>query len=179
MENDLSHLEPIIEDIEETRGKKIRRIILSVFLIFLMLSFVFVTFPIDEILISNTQSTTIKEGLVQEDITVSFEDEVYSELLTIYTNEQAHEFKVCLFGSVVGDEYYVDKLVVPETFSQTFNQVVSVPCDPFTIIALHSHPYKHCIASNQDLSNLEKAREVNPEAAIGIMCGPDTFNFYR
>jgi hypothetical protein len=168
-----------VEEIEEPRIKRIFVIIIALFLIFLMLSFAVVTFPVDDIIVSLTSSAKIQDGLVQQDIEIQFNTNTYDELLEIYNDQQAHEFKVCLLGEIQEEVYHIDQIIIPITFSQTFNQVVSEPCPQETLIALHSHPFNHCIASEQDLNNLEEAKKVNPDAVIGIMCAPERFNFYN
>ena len=75
-------------------------------------------------------------------------------------------------------DYYVTEVLRPVIYSQEFSQVVSEACPDETLIALHSHPYKQCLASEQDLSNLEISKGVNPNALIGIICEEDRFSFY-
>jgi len=168
---------PLEEEEEESVLKKIMVGTIALFLIFLVVSLALASPNIQNIIISLLVSDVIEEGLVEQDVTVQFEEKVYEELVAMYQDNQAHEFKVCLKGTY-DTVYFIDELIVPETFSQSYNQVISEACPKYTLIALHTHPYRHCIASGQDLKNLENAKKANPDALIGIMCEPGRFNFY-
>jgi len=142
-----------------------------------MVSLSFANPNIREIIVSLVESAVIEDGMVEQDVTVHFENDTYEIIVELYNEDLATEFKVCLLG-YYDEEYYVTDVYQPVIYSQSFNQVVSEACPSDTLIALHSHPYRHCIASEQDLENLEKAQEVNPNALIGIMCEEERFNFY-
>tara|TARA_Y100000310_G_C20695329_1_gene825273 strand:- start:4683 stop:5204 length:522 start_codon:yes stop_codon:yes gene_type:complete len=170
------------EEIEEEQPsllKKVSVLIMSLFLIFLIVSFTF-TGVLGDIVASLIESETIEDGLVElEDFSVQFDGDSYEVLLGVYNDNQEYETKVCLFGYIEDDVYHVDEVYLPVIYSQTFNQVVSEACPTDTLIALHSHPYRHCIASEQDLSNLEIAKLNNPNAVIGVMCEEERFSFYN
>ncbi len=171
------HLEPI-EDYEEEPRKRWYLVLLAMGLIFLMVSFTLTSGSVREIIVSLAESSTIEDGLVEQDVTVAFSDESYAQLVSLYNDNLAQEFKVCLAGSFNGT-YYIDTVYEPTMYEQSWNHVVSEPCPSDTLIALHSHPYRHCTASAQDLSNLEAAQLDNPDALIGIMCEDDRFHFYQ
>tara|TARA_Y100000310_G_scaffold316748_1_gene368878 strand:+ start:7055 stop:7582 length:528 start_codon:yes stop_codon:yes gene_type:complete len=174
MPDDLEH----VEEEKPSLIKKISVSVISLFLMFLIVSFTF-TGAVGDIVASLIESETIEDGLVElEDFSVQFVGNSYDILLDVYNNNLEYETKVCLKGYVEENKYYVDEVYLPVIYSQTFNQVVSEACPTDTLIALHSHPYRHCIASEQDLSNLETAKLVNPDAIIGIMCEEERFSFY-
>jgi proteasome lid subunit RPN8/RPN11 len=109
---------------------------------------------------------------------VIFDRAVYEELKQLYLEEQETEFKVCLIGEKKGEDYYISGLSIPETESKSFAHVSAELCPKEAIIPLHTHPYKHCIFSEQDIQNFEAVKAVNPDAIIGLMCETDRFNFY-
>ena len=109
---------------------------------------------------------------------VIFEGAVYKELKEIYLAEQRNEFKVCLGGYKEGDDYYVNSLYKPIIHSQSFSHVSAEQCPAETIIPLHSHPYKSCIFSAQDIQSYEHFQSINPEAILGLICEVDRFSFY-
>lgn len=169
-------MEEVVEPIEEEKPlwKRILVACLGVFLLFLLLGYFL--FPLDT-LAGLVGSATIEEGLSVEDAAVVFENDTYTLLLTRYYEHLDEEFKVCLLGFYDGT-YRVQEIYNPIIYEQNFNSVVSEPCPKETLIALHSHPYKHCLASSQDIQNLQKIQETNPDALIGIMCDKDRFQFY-
>jgi len=172
----MEYEEDIIEE-EEHVKRKWPVILMAVFLILLMISLTFASGNIREIIVSLAESSLIEDGLVEQDVTVQFENDTYEEILELYNADLATEFKVCLMGYFDG-KYYVTSLYFPEMYSQSYNQVVSEVCPEDTLISLHSHPYRHCTASDQDLDNLDKAKEESEFALIGIMCEEERFHFY-
>ncbi len=109
---------------------------------------------------------------------VVFEKPAYEKLKEFYFSEQKNEFKACLLGKKEGKDYFVFDLYLPKTFGQSVSHVSAELCSKDTIISLHTHPYKRCIFSEQDIKSYEAVRQVNPEAIIGLMCEADRFGFY-
>ncbi len=160
---------------EKPLWKKIIIAILGLFLLFLLLGYFLL--PLDT-LASMIDSETIKDGLVEQEVAVRFENESYEIILEKYNGHLSEEFKICLFGYYNG-EYHVTSVYDVVMYEQAFDHVVSEPCPEETLIALHSHPYRQCLASAQDLKTLEKAQDVNPNVLIGVMCEPKRFSFYK
>ncbi len=171
------------EHYEEEQPSLLKRIsvaIIGLFLVFLMLSTFLVWGNVGEMVAGWIESETVENGLVElEDYTVAFSNNTYEILQEIYYDNQEHETKVCLFGEVKDTVYNVTYVYQPVIYSQQFNQVVSEACPSETIVALHSHPYGHCIASQQDLSTLAQSKLVNENIIIGVMCDEDRFSFYQ
>lgn len=172
MEEENVELE-IIEE-EKPLWKKILVLGIGIFLLILILGYF--VFPLDT-LASLIESKTIENGLVEQEVSVKFENDSYEILLEKYNMHLTKEFKVCLMGNYDG-VYHVTSVYDVVMYEQDFDHVVSEACPEETLIALHSHPYRQCLASAQDLKTLEKAKEVNPYALIGIMCEPERFSFY-
>jgi|SRR3989344_2225620 len=161
--------------------KRIFIIIMALFLIMLILTY----------LVPGNNILSILEGRfvsvpIEEDFTanldnggkVVFSSSVYEELKQIYLKEQKNEFKVCLVGNKILDRYYITELRTPKTISQDVFSVYAEQCSKETLIPLHSHPFKHCIFSSQDIKSYELFKEINKDAIIGLMCEPARFNFY-
>ncbi|MEK6923182.1 MAG: hypothetical protein AABW84_00590 [Nanoarchaeota archaeon] len=108
---------------------------------------------------------------------VIFQNNSYDKLLQTYLSEQQHEIAVCLIGEKQNNNYIITDLYEPKISSQSFTHVSSEFCSSETIILLHSHPFKHCTFSEQDIISFEKFRERNPDAIEGLMCEPDRFTF--
>jgi proteasome lid subunit RPN8/RPN11 len=51
-------------------------------------------------------------------------------------------------------------------------------CNKETIIDLHTHPFLHCIFSNQDIDSYEKYRKYNPDAIMALMCEENRVSMY-
>ena len=88
----------IVEQLPEEEESKFKKYLVmagAIFLILLMLSYVLASPNVQDIIISLASSSTIEDGLVEQDITVQFEDDVYQELLKMYLENQKHEIKVC------------------------------------------------------------------------------------
>jgi proteasome lid subunit RPN8/RPN11 len=177
--------EPELDEDGFEKDSKLKKIILfavSVFLILLMSSWVLVTYPVGNIIEGWFASTPLEDNkLVLDGFTIVFENNVQKELRKLYLEEQKVEFSVCLQGvkekSKEQDTYKIHSLYVPVMFEQTFNHVSFEPCKD-SLIILHSHPYKSCIASETDLNTLNSTQQVTPETVMVVMCEPERFSVY-
>ncbi len=109
---------------------------------------------------------------------VVFNSTVYEQLRNLYTTTQTHEFKACLEGEKVGQNYIVHALKQPAIYSESVYHVTSELCDSNTIIDLHSHPPEHCVVSEQDQKSQAYFKTINPDAIGAVMCGEARFGFY-
>ena len=152
----------------------------GVILVFLMLSFVIVSYPIGTIIAGQLQSTLIQGNtLVVGNLSLHFLGDTATQLEQLYIGNADVEFSACLVGSVDGADYLITSLYVPTMFSQSFAHVTSEPCAADAIVMLHSHPYKSCRASETDLVTLEKAQERNPDIIMAVLCEPKRASVYR
>jgi len=181
------HEDLLIDDFtgEETFSEKhplIKKLLLlgaGIIMIFLMFSFVFVTFPIDNILKGMLESDPLEGNVIDTgEFQIIFESDTEKELEAWYLGEQETEFSVCLQGYLINEDYYITSAYQPEMYLQTFNHVKFESCSEETVIMLHTHPYKSCLASETDLDTLEKTRENNPDVLMVIMCEPTRFSVY-
>ena len=176
----LEEVEEQIEEIEEEESKY-RKILVygvAVFLILLMVSYSAIGLGLGDIIVSLVITSPINDHTIIDDVTVVFENNTLEQLQEIYLETQQYEIKVCLLGEYDGN-YTVTSLYEPTIYFQAFNRVISEGCSAETIVSLHSHPHRHCIASQQDLFSLELQQGKNPNAIIGVMCEIDRINFYQ
>jgi hypothetical protein len=177
--HDPHHEHPEDELPEPSKFKKVIVVAGGVFLILLMITYVIASYPVGNILRGQLESTPLTGNkIILENFTIFFEDNTNKELQDIYFGEQSVEFSVCLSGNKEKDNYYVNSLYLPEQTAQ-FNHVSFQPCNQETLIMLHSHPYKSCLASETDLNTLEKTKKVNPDVLMVVMCEPGRFSVYN
>lgn len=150
----------------------------SLLLVILMLSFVFVTYPIDSIIRGRWASSPLTNNrIVTEKYTITFDENVILSLQKAYFSEQKVEWTACLQGTKKGNQYYITTWYPPKQFLQTYNHVRFEPCVD-SLIMLHSHPYKNCQASPTDLQTLKETRILEPDTVMLIMCEPDRMAIY-
>lgn len=175
----------IIEDLKEIdldeppkKASKIVLIILGIIGVFLMISFIFVTYPISGIIKGKLDSTLLENNQLKLDtFSIIFEDNSAQILESMYYEEQKNEFSVCLSGEKIDGDYYIDSLYQPAQ-RRSFNQVSFESCSPETLMILHTHPYKRCAASSADLVMLAGSKERNEDVLMVVMCEPDRFSVY-
>jgi len=164
---------------EESRFKKILIVAVGVFLVLLMLSFVFVTFPIADIIAGFFESSPIQGNVISlGNFSISLENETYEILNDTYFKNQKNEISACLMGYKVENVYHIPSLYMPETYLQTFSEVVFQPCSNNTLIMLHTHPYKECVASETDFETLNKTKKEDPGVLMVVMCESNRFAVY-
>jgi hypothetical protein len=169
-------LDPI-EIPEETelqkKVKKIARFAISVFLIILMLNFLIPHDVINSII----EGKELKNYQISlKNTTILFDAATYEQLKQFYLSHQLTEFKVCLQGTIEDNTYKITSFYEPEIVFATPITVHAIRCDMSTIVDLHSHPFRNCVASAQDVMSKEK--RINPSALSAIMCDIDRFAFY-
>jgi hypothetical protein len=158
--------------------KKILVVIAGIISILLMISYIFVSYPISGIIQGQLASIPLeKNKLDVGDFSIIFEGGTAKELESFYLEEQKVEFSVCLNGYKEGD-YHITSLYKPKMFQQSFNHVSFEPCSANSIILLHTHPYKSCIASDTDINTLKKSRKLNKDVLMVVMCEPERFSVY-
>lgn len=172
------------EEIAEEKSvlKRFLAIIIAIVIAILIVSYVFVTYPIGTILGGKLESSPIRNNIIDlGKFSIAFENSTYNEIRNNYFSEQKTEFSLCLLGYEENSNktvYHVTSLYKPDAYSQTFNEVVFKPCSEDTIILLHTHPYKSCLASEQDIITLNKTKKINPNVLMVVMCEPDRFSVY-
>lgn len=172
-----------IEILEEERSNKFKKILLiaiALFMIILTISYAWINYNLDDVIIGLVKSEVLEENKVRVNDTsqIIFKEDTYKELLKNYLENQDKEFKACLIGEIKSDNYEVTQVIIPEMTVQEFNRVVSKGCPDNTIIELHSQPYRKCAESEQDIKTKEIIKKDNPERLMAIMCEKERFSFY-
>lgn len=159
-----------LEEVPERRGmKKLLWVLTAVFILSIVIIY-FLPGDVLHILEGRIESSKLEGFTAEYDGgKVIFSEEVYNELKSLYLENQETEIKVCLTGEKVGEDYYITELYIPKTFSATVYSVVSEGCGD-ALISMHTHPFKHCLFSEQDIES--------SEGMIGLMCEIDRFSFY-
>ena len=158
---------------------------LSLFLAFLMVMWIVAGFPVGGIIRGQIESNALEDGVLKlDEFTVEFEDVIPFDLLSLYYQNEGQEISVCMQGEfdsnlLLKDKYLITDLYVPEMYVQSYSHVSFESCSFDTLIMLHTHPYKSCLASSTDLSTLESSQRVNPDLVMLVMCEPGRFSAYR
>ncbi len=174
-------MEQEIEDLpQKSKIKKFFILIIGLVLVFLVSTYYLFAFGADDVLAGFIQSSKIDNKLTLEfkDKKVIFTKESYDELLKIYDENLEVEFKACLKGNKINNIYNINKILIPKTFSQTYKSVRAEPCDTNTLIDLHSHPFRRCLASVHDVTNFRRLKSVNEDILLSVMCERDRFFLY-
>lgn len=166
-------------DSQESTLKKVIIFMVGIGLMALIIFSIFSYFPLADIIRGQLQSAPLKSNVITADgFSIIFENNVHRELQTIYFTEQEAEFSVCLQGKKINNDYYIHYLYQPVIYEQSFNHVSFEPCSSDSLIILHSHPYKSCLASQADLNTLKWSQQKNPDVLMVVMCEPARFSVY-
>ena len=177
-----------IEDIEEPRQespiKKVIIIIISIFLILLILSFTISQYPVGEILQGQAYSVSIKDNkIITKELEILFLNNTEIILSNLYNQEQEInlvETSTCLLGEKISKKtYIINSIFYPEIKDQSFRHVTFSSCPLNTLVMLHTHPYKHCLASKTDINTLNNAKKTNPDVIMIIMCEENRYSIYK
>lgn len=172
--------EEFLEDEDPSIFRKIFFYSMIFFTILLMISYIWITFPLFDIVSGRFASDVISGNVLQtDDLTVHFEGDTLSQVLAAYYSNQDVETSLCMEGSIDGESYFVEHVYQPTIFSQSFNHVSHERCSDDTILMFHTHPYQRCEASPQDIRTLRSNQEINPDIAMIIMCAPERFSVYK
>lgn len=178
-------MEENLGDIEEERPSVFRKvfvIVLTGFLLIIVLVY-FLTNPAVRNIISGLiESSTLDEEYgvnIDSDSKLIFLNNSYIKLIKIYDENLGKEFKVCLKGDIVNEDYLINEIYEPEMFFQSYKEVVAEPCPEDSLVSMHTHPLKHCLPSQVDLENFEVFKRENSKALMAVMCERGRFNFYR
>ncbi len=172
----------LLDENKKRMHPKLRKtfiIIIGIFSILLILSFLYLEFPLFGIIWGQMESKPLQQNAIfVGNITVFFDAAALNTIQTEYANNQKAETSLCLLGSIQDNYYHITSAYKPVIITQSFSQVTFVPCSNDTIIMFHTHPYKSCIASDVDLNTLKENKLNNPYLLMIIMCEPSRFSIY-
>lgn len=172
-------LDDVLPDDPPSLIKRVLVIIAGIFLVVLVISLLFVSYPLSSVIEGKIESEPMQGNKIHlADFSIIFEEKVAKDLRSIYFSDQKQEFSLCLLGKKYQDDYHINSFYQPTQFSQTFNQVIFEKCSEDTLIILHTHPYKSCLASETDINTLKKTQEKNSNVLMVVMCEPGRFSVY-
>ena len=172
--------------------KRLSLFIIGIFLVYLSLTYLGIGPYMLQIFEGQIVSTEVNENFtlaIGNQTKVMFEKEVYHELLAYYVAHQRYEFAACFFGNVTEIKttdnetttektYVLTEMEIPRMYSQSVHRVISTGCPTETLVSLHTHPYKHCLFSEQDINSFFIFRQRAPNGLFALMCEEDRFTFY-
>ena len=169
---------------KESPIKKIIIIIVAIFLILLMLSFIITQYPVGEILQGQAYSASIKDNkLITKEVEIIFLNDTEIILSDLYNQEQETnlvETSTCLLGEKLSEKtFIINSIYYPEIKDQSFRHVEFSSCPINTLVMLHTHPYKHCLASKTDINTLTKMQKTNPDIIMIVMCEQNRYSIYK
>lgn len=175
-EEDLLKDEPVINP----KLKRILVIFVSLLMIFLIASFIYIKFPIFGVLLGQTQSRSLQGNvLTLKGVNVFLEGNSLNEIINTYEHNPSVETSLCLEGESQGNNYFINRAYEPKILSQSYTHVTHESCSADTIILFHTHPYKSCLASDMDLDTLKRNQISKPKTIMIIMCEPNRFSLYN
>ncbi len=177
--HDLLSRKEIDEILEkDSKIKKIIVGILSIFLLILICSYFLLGYHLYTIIAGNYESHAIEGNKIfTEEYNIVFLNEEYENLKNNYLENENVEISACLRG-YKEKNYFIEEVYFPDIISQDVSHVTYKSCPAGTIIWLHSHPYKRCIASSQDIKTLKIQKNNFEGALMMIMCSLNQFNIY-
>jgi len=161
---------------EKSKIKKYVWMVVGLFLILLMASFMLTGYSVRSIIAGKTNSEKIEASVINSEYgKILFVEGVYVELKELY-HENEKEFKACLIGEYSDEVYLINDLFLPKMHFQDYDKVVSSPCPDNTLLDMHSHPQQHCTFSEQDLKSFQP---INENTLLTVMCENDRFIFQK
>lgn len=180
IEEELKEIREEHEPHHDKRPSKIWLFVIGGFMALLMISFVFGQYPLFGIIFGQIQSSKLVGNAIESSsLRVVFTENTLSHAITSWEENPKVETVLCFSGYRVGSDIIITNGYTPEIYSQEFDHVNYEPCDSETILMFHTHPWKRCIASDTDISSLERRNKVNPDTAMIIMCEEGRFSMYE
>ena len=159
---------------------KIMFFIMVGLMIFLMMSYVWITYPNFGIIQGWIASEPLQDDVLRTgDITVFFQGDTETEVVNTYRRNRDVETALCLEGNVSDNTYFVRNVYQPSITSQGFSHVTHSGCSSDTVLLFHTHPYQRCEASQQDIATLRRNQERDEDVAMIIMCSEERFSVYN
>ncbi|MFP4117520.1 MAG: hypothetical protein ACLFTR_01215 [Candidatus Woesearchaeota archaeon] len=179
--DDLEELkqDDIDEPETETPNRRFSVILISLFLVILMASYIIIGFPMRSVIFGQMRSDTPSGNILRtRDLDLVFEGETLEKATEAWHENRDVETTLCMHGERKGDTYILHDAYEPEIYEQSFTYVRHEACDDDTILLFHTHPYKRCIGSEADDMTLRDAQRLDPDIAMIIMCEQDRFSVY-
>ncbi len=175
------------ELIEEKPKKNIVLKIIGIFLIVLIMSYYFYSYPVFDILQGQANSIKLENNIIESNniriVFLNNTEEIISQLHSSEQEAKLKEIALCFIGNVeyINNKtiYFVEQLYYPKIQESSFRHVVFSSCPSKTIIMFHTHPYKRCLASDVDIETLKNSQATNPNLIMLIACENERFNLVQ
>ncbi len=165
--------------------KRLFLFFIGIFLLYLSLTYLGIGSYMLQIFEGQIVSKEVNENFtiaIGNQTTVIFEQNVYNDLLVYYIAHQRYEFAACFFGNltqIAGEKVYtLTAMEIPHMYSQSVHRVLHAGCPQETLVALHTHPYKQCLFSEQDINSFFTFHKSAPNGLYALMCEENRFTFY-
>lgn len=182
MNDEEKMFEGLDEDLEEEPRRKSWWYIFGIVLVAIFLASYLTIAPVQHVIRGQLTSNSVQDSsLSLRDISILFMNDTDDILSLIYSTEQegrSVETSVCLLGEKKDDTYFIDEIYYPQIISQFYNHVSFTACPQETLIMLHTHPYKQCIASDTDINTFENRKERNEDLLMLVMCEENRYAVY-
>jgi len=176
--------EDLLEDMPEKHDEineqpsVLRRVLIRGIGLFLII-LIIVGFILAETLLGVIGSVQIDSvRLTHPQATITFTPAALNSLRAHYIANEHREIKACLSGNITADAYAIDTIFFPPINSASVVHINTPRCPQETLIDLHSHPVRRCLASEQDLRVYRSLLPTNPDLLMLIMCSTTRFSVY-
>jgi len=169
---------------EEKPKKNIFLKIMGIFLVILIFSYYFYSYPVFDILQGQASSIKLVNNIIESNnIRIVFLNNTEEIINKIHSKEQETKLKeiaLCFLGNIEElnnkSVYFVEQIYYPEIKDSSFRHVEFSGCPKETIIMFHTHPYKRCLASDVDIETLKNSQQTtNPNLIMLIACEDERF----
>ena len=139
--------------------------------------------PVHGVVEGRLRSSVLENDIVSfGGYNLNFASSVSDLLPSLYVDNQVNknvESAYCLVGNRTGEkDYSITDIYYPTMFDQTRTHVSFSPCPQNTVVMMHTHPFKSCLASDTDLNTLTQSQRTNPNVIMVIMCESMRFSVY-
>jgi proteasome lid subunit RPN8/RPN11 len=171
---------PFEEFEEQPRYGRYIIIAISLFMVMLAISLIFFRGPLINIILSRGDANNLVNNTITTDrFNLIFNEQALDTLQKRYLENQEHEFAACIYGTHMNNTYLLTNVSFPTMHEQSFDHVSFERCPADTKALLHSHPFRHCSASETDRLTLATFQAQHPGTIMIIMCELDSFAVLR
>ncbi len=164
----------IHEEEPPSKLKKAIIVIIAIFLVFLMVTYIFVTSGAVHGFLTSKKISNFQ--IKTNDLTIIFQDNTLEQLQEHYIKNNHREIKACLQGTKQNNIYTINKITFPDVSSASVVHIQAKYCPENTLIDLHSHPINRCLASEQDLRYFSEIKILNQNLVMLVMCSKSRFS---
>lgn len=170
--------EAIDQELQNVKEPGPFRKALFIFIGLFLIILVIVGFILAETLTGIIGSIKLADNQISHpEATITFTEDALAELQHHYTQNEHREIKACLQGRI-NVSYIIDTVVFPPVNHASVVHINTPRCPEDTLIDLHSHPVRRCLASEQDVRVYKSLLPAHPNLLMLIMCSTERFSVY-